>query len=58
MARSMYKRFVITIPGHLAAKSREPQYATLTGKDESVGNPFYGLGEWYLKTDCIYDTLR
>ena len=85
MARSMYKRFVVTIPGHLAAqvnascetdglnhsdffceaakaylaaKSREPQYAKLIGKDELTDNPFYIFGEWGSKADCIYDTLR
>jgi len=43
---------------YLAAKSREPQYAKPAGKDEFMGNPFYGFGEWDSKADCIYDTLR
>lgn len=80
----MCKRFVITIPGYLAAqiraiceadgfshsdffceaaqaylaaKSRKPQYAKPTDKDELMGNPFYVFGEWDSKADWIYDAL-
>ena len=85
MARSKDKRFVISVPEHLAAqvntlceteglsysdffceaaqaylaaKSREPQYATPIGKDELMSNPFYVFSEWSSTADCVYDTLR
>jgi len=43
---------------YLAAKSHKPRHAKLADKDELMGDPFYGFGEWDSKADCIYDTLR
>ncbi len=73
MTRTKDKRFVISVPEHLAAqvnilceaaqayldaKSRAQQYLVLTDEVDIIDDPFCIFSEWGSKADRVYDTLR